>query len=121
MQALDTLKSELLAKIDEADTPESLDAIRVDALGKKGVISEQLKSLGSLPAEERKSFGQLINQVKEEVNNAISAKAKALADAALTAKLENEAVDVDIASSLSVRRALPSFNAHNRGNHSYLC
>ena len=96
MQALDTLKSELLAKIDEADTPESLDAIRVDALGKKGVISEQLKSLGSLPAEERKSFGQLINQVKEEVSNAISAKAKALADAALTAKLENEAVDVTL-------------------------
>ena len=65
MQSLDTLKSELLAKIDEADTEAALDAIRVDALGKKGVISEQLKSLGSCQLKSVKSLGhRLICQTR---------------------------------------------------------
>jgi len=96
MQSLVALKTDLLAKIESADTPQALDAIRIDALGKKGVISEQLKSLGSLPAEERKSFGQEVNQVKQEVSEALGAKAEILAKSALDAKLAAEAVDISL-------------------------
>ena len=88
MQSLDALQSELLAKIETADTEAALDAIRIDALGKKGVISEQLKSLGAMPAEERKSFGAQVNAVKQQVSEALSAKATILARAALDSSIK---------------------------------
>ena len=55
MQSLDELKTRLLTQIEESDSSQALEEIRVDALGKKGVLSAQLKALGSMPAEERKS------------------------------------------------------------------
>ena len=47
-----------------------LDTVRVHYLGKKGVVTEQLKQIGSLPHEQRKQFGQEVNQVKQ-TNSAI--------------------------------------------------
>ena len=96
MQSLDELKTRLLTQIEESDSSQALEEIRVDALGKKGVLSAQLKALGSMPAEERKSFGQLVNQVKQDVTDALSAKAVVLAEAAMQEKLAREAVDVTL-------------------------
>ena len=96
MQSLDELKTRLLTQIEESDSSQALEEIRVDALGKKGVLSAQLKALGSMPAEERKSFGQLVNQVKQDVTDALSAKAALLAEAAMQEKLAREAVDVTL-------------------------
>ncbi|MBL7489243.1 phenylalanine--tRNA ligase subunit alpha, partial [Frankia sp. AgW1.1] len=55
------LESELLAEIAGASDLATLDAVRVSSLGKKGRVSELMSKLGSLPAEERKSFGQTVN------------------------------------------------------------
>ena len=96
MQSLVELTSELLEKIESAQSPQALEAIRVDALGKKGALSEMLKSLGAMPAEERKSFGQQVNQAKTQVSEALAAKAELLANAALSEKLAQEAVDVTL-------------------------
>ena len=96
MQAIDQLKSDLLQQIEVAEELATLEGIRVDALGKKGVISEQLKQLGAMPAEERKSFGQAINEVKQIVADAIAAKADILQASALAAKLASESVDVTL-------------------------
>ena len=96
MQAIDQLKSDLLQQIEAAEELATLEGIRVDALGKKGVISEQLKQLGAMPAEERKSFGQAINEVKQIVADAIAAKADILQASALAAKLASESVDVTL-------------------------
>ena len=96
MQAIDQLKSDLLQQIEAAEERATLEGIRVDALGKKGVISEQLKQLGAMPAEERKSFGQAINEVKQIVADAIAAKADILQASALAAKLVSESVDVTL-------------------------
>ena len=60
------------------------------------MISEQLKQLGAMPAEERKSFGQAINEVKQIVADAIAAKADILQASALAAKLASESVDVTL-------------------------
>ena len=56
---LRTLERELLAEIAGANNLAALDGVRVSALGKKGRVSELMSKLGSLPAEERKTFGQV--------------------------------------------------------------
>lgn len=62
------------AAVADATSPQQLDQVRVDYLGKKGQLTEQLKSLGKLSAEERPAAGQAINQAKQEVQQFINAK-----------------------------------------------
>ncbi len=79
-----------------ADNLDALDQIRVSYLGKKGELTSLLKTLGSLPAEERKSAGQDINQAKQDVQRAIEARKSSLQAAALQAKLAAERIDVTL-------------------------
>ncbi|TJY56737.1 phenylalanine--tRNA ligase subunit alpha [Sinimarinibacterium sp. CAU 1509] len=73
-----------------------LEQLRVDLLGKKGSITEQMKQLGTLQGYERKAFGERINKVKSAVSDLIEARAKTLADADLQAKLAAERIDVTL-------------------------
>ena len=91
-----TLKTELTAAIAAASDEAALEAVRVAALGKKGSVSALLASLGTMPADERKSAGASINGLKTEITDAIEAKAKLLASAALDARLKSERVDVTL-------------------------
>ena len=70
--------------------------MRVAALGKNGSITALLKTLGTLPPEERKSQGPLINGLKDRVNAALAARRDAFKDAALAARLNTESVDVTL-------------------------
>ncbi len=74
----------------------ALEEVRVAQLGKKGVFTERLKTLGALPAEERKEAGQLLNIAKQEIADAIDARAKVLASVEMKARLEKEWVDVTL-------------------------
>lgn len=96
MTDLDRLEQELAAQIAAARDAALLDEVRVHALGKKGVISEKLKSLGAMSAEERKTAGPAINGLKERISAAIEAKKGALEQAALEARLASESVDVSL-------------------------
>ncbi|MDX1454051.1 MAG: phenylalanine--tRNA ligase subunit alpha [Gammaproteobacteria bacterium] len=96
MQELEKLSQEATAAIDAAADLRALDDIRVAYLGKKGSITEQLKSLGKLPAEERREAGQKINEVKREVAEKIETRKQVLADAALAEKLAAETIDVTL-------------------------
>ena len=96
MQNLDAVSSDILAAIAAADNLDTLDAIRIDALGKKGRISLMMRDLGGMDAESRKTAGQALNKVKEEISNALESKQATLADAALNARLVAEAVDVSL-------------------------
>jgi phenylalanyl-tRNA synthetase alpha chain len=73
-----------------------LDAVRVAFLGKKGELTEQLKGLGKLSADERPAAGQAINQAKQTVQQALEARKVALEDAVLAEQLKAEAVDVTL-------------------------
>ena len=64
---LQKLTADALATINAADNLDVLDQIRVDYLGKKGELTSLLKTLGKLPADERKAAGQDINKTKREV------------------------------------------------------
>jgi phenylalanyl-tRNA synthetase alpha chain len=93
---LDALSNRLVEAVGNAGDLAALDAIRVSALGKKGEISELMKKLGTLPPEERKSFGQAVNVVKDAVAAALDARKAELEAAALAEKLATDRVDVTL-------------------------
>ncbi|WP_092403999.1 phenylalanine--tRNA ligase subunit alpha [Dokdonella immobilis] len=96
---MDPLSSRIdaaLEAIATAATLEALDAERVAAVGKSGFVTEQLKQLGRLPAEERKAAGERINVAKNTVLEAIAARRNALDEAAFEARLANDRVDVTL-------------------------
>jgi phenylalanyl-tRNA synthetase alpha chain len=96
MQNLDALKDKWLTAVADAGAVETLEAIRVDALGKKGEISGLMKTLGELTPEERKEAGQRLNLLKDAVTEAIGARKEVLEQVALDAKLAFEAIDLTL-------------------------
>ena len=96
MSDIDTLSAQALADIASAATPEALEALRVALLGKNGHLTAQLKSLGALPAEERKAAGAGINRARDAITAALSARKAALDAAVLDARLATETVDITL-------------------------
>jgi len=90
------LLKDSLTAIAGCETSAALEEQRVALLGKSGVITEQLKTLGKLPPEERKTVGAAINKVKDEIAAALEAKKAALASAELNARLATETIDVTL-------------------------
>jgi len=96
MSDLNTLETELLAAVESAASEAELEEIRVSALGKKGKISEQMKTLGKMSPEERQTMGPALNGLKARVTEAIATRKTVLAEAALEARLASESVDVTL-------------------------
>jgi phenylalanyl-tRNA synthetase alpha chain len=92
--------SEISAKASEeiavAEDLKLLDQIRVNYLGKKGLLTLQMKTLGKLSPEERPAAGQAINQAKQVVQQALEVKKEVLKSAELNARLASESVDVTL-------------------------
>jgi phenylalanyl-tRNA synthetase alpha chain len=93
---LEQLEREVLARIAAAGDESALEAVRVEALGKKGSISEALKTLGAMSPEERKAKGPLLNGMRDRVTAAIAERKSALGSAALDQKLKAERVDITL-------------------------
>jgi phenylalanyl-tRNA synthetase alpha chain len=96
MTDLKKLEAEILAAVDAARDEAGLESARVAALGKKGSVSELLKTLGTMSPDERKTKGAEINALKDKVNNAINGKRGTLKHAAMTAQLAADKVDVTL-------------------------
>lgn len=96
MKDLDALKAELLKAVGDAADLRALDDARVAALGKKGRLTEKMKELGALAPEERKSAGQALNALKDEIASALDARKVTLEASALDAKLAGEWVDITL-------------------------
>ena len=96
MSEIKQLETQILEAIDKVDDLKGLEEIRVSALGKKGSVSALMKGLGKLPPEERKSFGQQVNGVKQALNTALGDKKSALADKALAQRLASESADITL-------------------------
>ncbi len=90
------LKAELIAAIAATETLEQLEAVRLNALGKKGLISSQLKALGGLVPDERRKAGQALNIVKEEIGAALAERQTVLKRAELADKIASETIDVSL-------------------------
>ncbi len=96
MENLEELKDEVLNKINNSAELKELDDIRVAVLGKKGKLTEMMKSLGALPLEEKIAMGKGLNIVKSAVEEAIETQKKVLEEKALNEKLKNETLDVTL-------------------------
>ena len=96
MTNADTLRNELIAAINAASATDDLEIVRVQALGKKGSITQLMKTLGSMEPEERKQAGQAINALKDEVADAIETRKAALQGAELDLRLMAEKIDVTL-------------------------
>ena len=93
---LDELLSQSKQAVTAAGDLRALDEVRVQFLGKSGLFTERLKQLGRLPADERKTAGQAINDAKQVFQSALDARKAALEAALLAQRLASERVDVSL-------------------------
>ncbi|QSX35166.1 phenylalanine--tRNA ligase subunit alpha [Shewanella avicenniae] len=107
MQQLTEIVQQALNAIEGAADLKVLDEIRVDYLGKKGKITDLMKLMATLSAEEKPAFGQKVNEAKKQVQDFLSARIDALKASELEAKLKAEQIDV----------ALPGRRLENGGLH----
>jgi phenylalanyl-tRNA synthetase alpha chain len=96
MSDIQGLERDILGAIEAARDEAALEQVRVGALGKKGSVSELLKTLGAMSPDERKTQGPLINGLRDRVSEAIATRKSALGDEALNAKLSSERIDITL-------------------------
>ncbi|MDO8353533.1 MAG: phenylalanine--tRNA ligase subunit alpha [Aestuariivirga sp.] len=102
-----SLEQDILHQVASASDEAALEALRVATLGKKGSISEQMKALGAMGPEERKTAGAALNVLKDKVTEAIAARKAVLQEAQLEQRLASEKFDVTLPS-----RAEPRGTVH---------
>lgn len=95
-EKLEALKQETLAKIEETKELSGLNQIRVETLGKKGPITEVLRGMKDLSAEERPKVGSFANEIRDIITKEIEAKKELLEQLALQKALEDETIDVTL-------------------------
>ncbi|MNC06918.1 Phenylalanine--tRNA ligase alpha subunit [compost metagenome] len=95
-EKLEALKVEALAKLQEVMDPQVLNDLRVKYLGKKGELTEVLRGMGGLSAEERPVIGQVANQVRSAIEEIIGAKQEAFQEQETQQRLQAEKVDVTL-------------------------
>lgn len=96
MQGLDELLHEAESAVRATTDLKSLDLCRVFYLGKKGQITEHLKTLGQLPAEERPAAGQRINAIKEAIQQLIEKRDQEFSQSNIEQQLASESIDVTL-------------------------
>ncbi|MCK5555252.1 MAG: phenylalanine--tRNA ligase subunit alpha, partial [Alphaproteobacteria bacterium] len=96
MSTLESLKKELVETVRAAGDIVALEEVRVIALGKKGKITDRMKTLGSLEPEQRRQMGQELNRLKDEIAAEIESRAEVLKLVALEERLKNEKIDVTL-------------------------
>lgn len=93
---MEQMKLQIIEKINQTKDIKALEEIRVSVLGKKGSITEMMKSLGGLSIEEKKEQGAKLNVLKQEVEKALAGAKEKLEEAELNHKLLNEKIDVTL-------------------------
>ena len=109
-EKLQALRAEAMEQIAAVQDEQTLDAWRVQYLGKKGALTEILRGMGALPAEERPKMGQLVNEVRAALEQAFSETSDAMKNAAKNARLAAETVDVTMPGKTSKGGSLHPLN-----------
>ena len=91
-----SLEQDILQQVASASDEAALEAVRVATLGKKGSISEQMKSLGAMAPDERKAAGAALNVLKDTVTETIARRKTVLQEAQLEQRLASEKIDVTL-------------------------
>lgn len=93
-EKLEQIKLSTAIALEELNTGEQLEALRIRLLGKKGELTAVLRGMGQLSAEERPKIGQFANEVRTYIEEKIDEKSEELAAAALDIRLKGERIDV---------------------------
>jgi phenylalanyl-tRNA synthetase alpha chain len=96
MASLDHIRDELLNRVRAAKTRETLEDVRVAALGRKGAVTDLMKELAALAPEERRERGAALNRLKGEIEGAVADAARRLEGETLALRLKTERVDVSL-------------------------
>ena len=96
MTDIEPIRQQALADIAAATSPDAVETLRVALLGKSGSVTALLKTLGTLPADQRKAAGETINQARDAIGEALAERKAALDAAALDARLAGESIDVTL-------------------------
>lgn len=96
MITLEDVLRQAQGEVASAESLTGLDQVRVHYVGKKGLITEQMKTLGTLPPDERKQAGALINQARDQFNVALEARKALLEAHDLEQRLAQETIDVTL-------------------------
>ena len=110
-EMMQKLREASIRAILESESAESLEALRVKYLGKKGELTGILRQMGKLSGEERPAMGQLANQLRQDIENAIDARRQELQSAMMEKKLALEAIDVTLpAQDVRIGHKHPMYN-----------
>src|SRR3990167_5609068 len=96
MSDLTQVVAQALQEINAVAELSALETLRVHYLGKTGVLTEALKTLGTLAPEARREAGTVINQAKQQVQETLQQRKEQLTQAALAEKLATETIDVTL-------------------------
>ena len=96
MQDLAAITQRALLAIEQASDLRSLEQIKVEVLGKKGQLTEYLKTVGQLPAEQRPQAGFAVNQVKQQLQESLSLREAMLTAVALQQRLQEQVIDITL-------------------------
>jgi len=91
---LESIRSTARERLDAAASATDVDALRHDLLGRSGLMTAVLRQLGSVPADERPAIGQRANEVRDELEAAITSRLDELRSGDLDARLSDEAIDM---------------------------
>ena len=94
MKTPEAIFEEAKQLVEAAENPAQVEDLRIRLLGKKGEVTALLKSMGTIAPEERKSFGMLVNKLKQDVETLIESKKNTFAEAGQQIKLNAEKIDV---------------------------
>ena len=104
------IREKAIEKIENADDLKKLEELRIKYLGKKGEITSLLKTMGTLPKEDRPKFGNMVNSAKEIVLSKINEKEEKYKQQELNKKLESERIDVTLPSTKIKRGSIHPLN-----------
>lgn len=96
MSALKAIETQAQSEVTSAKDTRSLEELRVKYLGKKGLVTAEMSKIGSLPPEEKKSFGAQVNTVRDAVTKLLDEKKEQLEESEISAKLASEKVDITL-------------------------
>ncbi len=93
-EKLEALREQALRELEDLHTPKDLEEFRIRVMGKKGSLTEVLRGMGSLPAEERPKVGQLVNQLRSELETVLAQRETEIQEAIKAQRLQEETLDV---------------------------
>src|SRR4051795_780193 len=96
MDELQSISPGALRRIEAAATPETLEEIRIEILGRKGKLADISKGMGKLSPAERAETGKELNLFKQRIESELEGRKKHFEQAALTARLNSEWVDLTL-------------------------